>query len=256
MLIVINIILLLLATAGSIIAIGGETWEKSTITYRGKLAVLFLALAFSVGVVKEFLVRNERKESRQQIMTKLDTVQIDLRYLSTKDLTADQIRTGLSQIANRLNLINTMLVSPTEMGDPTESTSDRTEKVISGKPVALHASPSVGGKEITKPPVKEYKSNKKSDYSFKEYIKKSRVKRGSINEKVRGYMIEDWTDLCNEGVYTEGDWHHIIDLMSQLQTLNEKELGTEATYHQILFWEQFHEEAFRALRRQGFYIPY
>ena len=123
MFIIINLILLLLATAGSIIAVGGKTWEKSKITYRGKMAIFFLALAFSVGAFKEFLVRKEKLVSfnrQTQIMSNLEDVKYNVRMLSTHDLTVDEIKSGLSLISNRLGDIGDLIISPTKNGDKTE----------------------------------------------------------------------------------------------------------------------------------------
>ena len=132
MFVIINLILLLLATTGSIIAVGGGTWENGKITYRGKMAILFLALALSVGAYKEFLVHNERLLSSQQqiasknrqlqLMSNLSEVKDSVwKLLSTQELTVDEIRKGLSNINDRLGELGNLMVSTSKNGDQAET---------------------------------------------------------------------------------------------------------------------------------------
>lgn len=66
-----NLALLILAFADGIVAIGGETWRKGdsgrkgSITPRGWVAIVLLALTLAVGMIKEIKINDKEEASRQ-----------------------------------------------------------------------------------------------------------------------------------------------------------------------------------------------
>jgi hypothetical protein len=69
---VVNIALVASAFVTAIVAIGGDTWEKdktpvwTSITQRGWIAIVCLALTFGLGVWKELQARNEAEALTSQ----------------------------------------------------------------------------------------------------------------------------------------------------------------------------------------------
>jgi hypothetical protein len=62
-----NVALVVIATASTLAAFGGETWEKGDapilkrITPRGWASLSFLLLAFALGITKEVFTKNAGK---------------------------------------------------------------------------------------------------------------------------------------------------------------------------------------------------
>jgi hypothetical protein len=101
MLLAINISLLLLASLGSCLAIGGDTWDKEKpfpqcITRRGWTAIICLLLALALGIWKEILTdRTATKAERLQeqtaqrlteIQSELETTRSNLNSAQKNDL--------------------------------------------------------------------------------------------------------------------------------------------------------------------------